>query len=488
MSTITLTCERMAYGPFAIAHMPDGKTVFVEGGAPGSSFEVELYKEKKSLAYARARALVDAGPHYRDAESWMLDGIREFRDATLFERGLDLWPWAHLSYEQQISEKRANIVWQLSRALKLNRTEVEALVEPVATTDKIWHYRNKCELVAQGSGKDFTLGVFSNQAQKVVPMDAYPLMNLPNPKLIKQLQGALKYISGSHTLGISRVGIRYSERTKDLEIALWTEPSAFPRAMVAKVLQEATGATSIVRVMQKGPKAARKISGVERLNGAGFWRETIAGNEMRLSAPSFFQVNTQAAELLIYTALSAVEKNDELEAMDLYCGAGTFTIPLVQKVGFVSAVESYGPSVRDLRRNLETLKLSNNCDVIGGDVAYEFPEDTDPTFIIVDPPAAGLDARVVAQLCKLQSLETLVYVSCDPATLARDLARFHESGQFNIKKVQPVDLFPQTYHCETVCVMSRVEGKYTRKPSNTAVFGQSGKFGIGQDERFSVTY
>lgn len=210
-----------------------------------------------------------------------------------------------------------------------------------------------------------------------------------------------------------------------------------------------------VRVMQKGPKAARKIAGVERLAGAGFWREKLLGNEMRLSAPSFFQVNTVAAEILIQTALSAVEKDDELEAMDLYCGAGTFTIPLAQKVGFVSAVESYGPSVRDLRRNLDALKLSEYCDVIGGDVAYEFPEECEPTFIIVDPPAAGLDARVVKQLADLPSLKTLVYISCDPSTLARDLARLTEGRRFQIQKIQPVDLFPQTYHCETVCILTR---------------------------------
>lgn len=105
---------------------------------------------------------------------------------------------------------------------------------------------------------------------------------------------------------------------------------------------DAVKATSIVRVMTKGPQKARRIVGVERLSGAGSWSELIGDEHMRVSAPSFFQVNTKGAEKLVELVLSALDVSDSDEAMDLYCGAGTFTLPLARRAGFVSAVESYG--------------------------------------------------------------------------------------------------------------------------------------------------
>ena len=138
--------------------------------------------------------------------------------------------------------------------------------------------------------------------------------------------------------------------------------------------------------------------------------------------------------------------------MDLYCGAGTFTLPLAERTSFVSAVESYGPAVRDLSRNLKDARLEN-VDAIGGDAGREFP-DTDADIIVVDPPRAGLAADVVHQLSE-QPARAIAYVSCDPATLARDIARFEEEGTFEAKKMQPVDLFPQSFHVETVTLLSR---------------------------------
>ena len=142
---------------------------------------------------------------------------------------------------------------------------------------------------------------------------------------------------------------------------------------------------------------------------------------MRVSAPSFFQVNTLGAEKLVELVMDALGPGEEDEAMDLYCGAGTFTLPLARRASFVSAVESYGPAVRDLRRNLESAGL-DNVDAVGGDAKREFP-DTDADLIVVDPPRAGLAEDVVRCLSD-QPARSIAYVSCDPATLARDLARF----------------------------------------------------------------
>ena len=151
--------------------------------------------------------------------------------------------------------------------------------------------------------------------------------------------------------------------------------------------------------------------------------------------------------------LSVLDVRDSDEAMNLYCGAGTFTLPLARRAGFVSAVESYGPAMHDLRRNLDDVGLTN-VDAIGGDAGRSFP-NTDADVIVVDPPRAGLAPDAVKQLSE-QSARAIAYVSCDPATLARDLRRCGDVGTFRPVSVTSVDLSPQTFHVENVCLMSRV--------------------------------
>jgi 23S rRNA (uracil1939-C5)-methyltransferase len=206
--------------------------------------------------------------------------------------------------------------------------------------------------------------------------------------------------------------------------------------------------------MTRGPEKARRIAGVERLSGTGSWHERILDEDMRLSAPSFFQVNTKGAEKLVELVLAGLAPAEDDVAMDLYSGAGTFTLPLARRCSYVAAVESYGPAVRDLRRNLESSGL-DDVDAVGGDADREFP-DEDADVIVVDPPRAGLAPHVVEQL-SATGARAIAYVSCDPATLARDLARFREAGTFEPVSVTPVDLFPQTFHVECVTILTRAQ-------------------------------
>ena len=289
--------------------------------------------------------------------------------------------------------------------------------------------------------------------RQIIRMDRCPLFEKKFPKVVKAVAGALAYLGNSRDLGLERVGIRASRRTGALEIALWTPTGGFPRAQVARVLADAVSdRAGVVRVMSKGEKKARRVSATEVLAGRSCWNEQIGEEEMLISAPSFFQVNTGAAEILIDLVLDALKPRPDELAMDLYCGAGTFTLPLARRADYVSAVESYGPAVRDLRRNLERAGL-DNVDVIGGDAVREFP-DADADVLVVDPPRAGLAPEAI-ELIAETSARDVAYVSCDPATLARDLKRFREQGIFSPVRATPVDLFPQTFHCETVVHLSR---------------------------------
>lgn len=435
-----LAIERMTYGPDAVAHTPEGKTVFVAGAIAGDVVEAEIVQDGKTFCKAKTTAILEPSSERVEC-SWPLASV------------LGAAPWAYMSYEAQLVAKRANVVDALARVGHFEAAE--QLVELCVAPGDSWHYRNKAELAFKRTGKQALLGMYDTTGATVIKVEDFPLLDVPakgaKSKLIKNVSGALSYLAASHALDIERVGMRTSSRTGELEIAIWTPTGAFPRAQAKRVLESA-GATSIVRVLTKGPAKARKVSNVERLSGAGSWSERICGGTMRLSAPSFFQVNTKGAEKLVELVLAALEPTQDDIAMDLYSGAGTFTLPLAERCNFVDAVESYGPAVRDLRRNLEANQL-NNVDAVGGDAGREFPDD-EADIIVVDPPRAGLDADVVRQLSE-QPARAIAYVSCDPATLARDLARFVEIGTFKPVRVTPVDLFPQTFHVETVTVLKR---------------------------------
>lgn len=435
-----LTIDTMTYGPDGLARAPEGKAVFVSGGLIGDTVEARIVEDGASFSRAVVDEVLEPSP-MREQASCPFVGV------------CGGCPWGGLSREAQLAAKEENLRSTLTRIAKFTSDEVATLVRPIRHAKDAWGYRNKIELAPVYEGGRFRLGMHGREADRVIKVDACPLFEPKHAKAVKAVAGALGYLGNSRDLQLERVGIRASRRTGALEVALWTPTGAFPRAQVARVLGDALRATSIVRVMSKGEKRARKVAGVEALAGEGSWTEKIGEETMRLSAPSFFQVNTKAAEILIDLVMEVLSPQPDELGIDLYCGAGTFTLPLARRCAFVSAVEAYGPAVRDLRRNLDVANLTN-VDVIGGDAVREFP-DEDADVLVVDPPRAGLAPDAI-DLIASTSARDVAYVSCDPATLARDLRRFVDEGTFRPVSATPVDLFPQTFHCETVCHLTRV--------------------------------
>ena len=434
-----LTIQAMTYGPDGLARTDEGKAVFVSGGLIGDTVEARVVEDGASFSRAVMKEVLEPSPDRVDAPCPFI-GI------------CGGCPWGNLAYEAQLAAKEENLRSTLARIGKFTAEEVAQLVRPIRHAKDAWGYRNKIELAPAHEGGRFRLGMHGRDPKRIVKVDSCPLFERKHAKAVKAVAGALGYLGNSRDLQLERVGLRSSRRTGALEVALWTPTGAFPRAQVARVLGDAVKATSIVRVMSKGEKKARRVAGVEALYGEGSWTEQIGEERMRLSAPSFFQVNTRAAEILIELVMDALRPGKHDFAMDLYCGAGTFTLPLARTCEYVSAVESYGPAVRDLRRNLEMANLGN-VDVIGGDAVREFP-DADADVLVVDPPRAGLAPEAI-ELIASTSARDVAYVSCDPATLARDLRRFVKDGTFWPVSATPVDLFPQTFHCETVVHLKR---------------------------------
>ncbi len=434
-----LTIESMMYGPDGLAHAEDGKAVFVAGGVTGDVVEAQIEGEGKTFARAKVTEVLEPSALRTQPPCPFVDICGGC-------------PWGNLSRKAQLAAKEENLRSTLKRIGKFSDEEIEQLVSPIRHTKDDWGYRNKIELAPTVQNGKFRLGMHGRDLQQIVHVDRCPLFEQKFPRAVKAVSGALSFLGNSRDLQLERVGIRASRRTRALEVALWTPTGGFPRGQVSHILNDALPATSVVRVMSKGEKRARRVSKVELLAGEGSWTEDIGDEKMRLSAPSFFQVNTKAAEILIELVMEDLAPQPDECAVDLYCGAGTFTLPLARRCAYVAAVEAYGPAVRDLRRNLESANLEN-VDVIGGDAVREFPEEGGDV-LVVDPPRAGLDEAAIGLIAG-SGARAVAYVSCDPATLARDLKRLRDEGTYRIQNITPVDLFPQTFHCETVVHLVR---------------------------------
>ena len=445
MITEEIVIHSLAYGGDGVGKLADGRTVFVAGTCPGDTVLAGVKESKERFARAVVEELLEASPERVTAPC---------QEACTGRCGG--CPWAHVAYEQQLFWKRRAVADALIRVAKIDEAAVEELVAPCIPSKKQWHYRNKVEFqVGQDVAGRFSLGAHA-AAGSVDPLASCHLAAKSMLKAPKALTGSLRYLQQGGELGIERVGLRFSARTGDVEVAVWTRTGRFPRAQAAKVLTDALPAKkpSIVRVLLKDDTKtkARKVTGVESLAGRGCWTEEIGGRVMRLTAPSFFQVNTPGAEELVRLVMEGLEPDGSDIALDLYSGAGTFTLPLAEASYDTVAVESAGSSVRDLRYNLEHNGL--DAEVIGGDVGRELPELGYADVAVVDPPRSGLAPEALKALLDTRA-RRIAYVSCDPTTLARDLKAVLADGRYRIYSVQPVDLFPQTFHVETVCILDR---------------------------------
>ncbi len=436
-----VTIERLSYGNAGIGHTGAGKTLFVEDAVPGDTVLVQIDEEKQRYASAHITEIVESSPH-------------RVQPPCPYVGECGGCPWQQVAYEAQLEAKRDNVVSALVRTAHLSEAHAQEVVSPCLADGRGFGYRNKIEFgAAFTEGKGFDLGFRKSSSHAFVTPDRCMIAHKEIERSAKALKGSLRFLQGKGDLGIFRVGIRHSTRTGDLELALWTKPGSFPRSLAARTLRDSFKASSIVRVVAEEGKA-RAVKQVEALYGKGSWEERLGPARYKTSAPSFFQVNTEQAEKLVDLVIEKLDLETGAVVADLYAGGGTFSIPLALTGCEVIAVESLASSVRDLRRNAESNGVS--LEVIGGDSARELPELGFLDALVVDPPRAGLAEGVAASIAATGP-NKLAYVSCDPSTWARDVVRLDESG-YSLREAVPVDLFPQSYHCEIVSLFERRGG------------------------------
>ncbi len=429
MHPIRVTIESLAHGGDGVSRLPDGRTVFVPYSCPGDEVAITVTEEHGRWARAQLHSIEMPSP----------DRVTPPCPYFTACGGCN---WQHIAYAAQTAAKRQTLVDALTRIGGLTAPDV---AETVASPTE-YGYRNKIELTAGPDGGR-TLGFLRARTNTVLAIDACPLLPKRAAKLPRSLSGALRFIASRGAEGIVRASVRVSS-SGEIAVDVWTRPGPFPRAAAARVISEAVGARTVTRTIMRDIEK-RDVSQVEVLSGSGAWHETVGGDRYAVSAPSFFQVNTAATVALREHALDMLAPDGTMRVADLYAGAGTFTLPITRAAGEVVAVEASRYALADLRENLDGASL--DADVVPGDAAYALKDLGHLDAALIDPPRSGISDKAM-QALESARIPRIVYVSCDPATLARDVSRLSAAG-YAARRFVPVDLFPQTYHLETIALL-----------------------------------
>ena len=424
----------------------DGQVVFVHGAIRGETCDVLVMKVLKNAAFGKIAALVEPSPARRtpDCPYYGRCGGCNFR---------------HMSYDEELWAKRARVQDALTRI-----GGAEVTVEEILGAEQPLHYRNKSIYPISPAGE---VGFYRARSHQVVDVE-HCLIQKPEADALAQ--AVRDYIARFRVepyneatgRGLLRhLYVRTSCRGESLACLL-VNGSRLPheQELVDMLRAAAPGVCGVV--LGENTRRGNAILGdrYRTLWGRDYLTDTLCGLELRLSVPSFYQVNHDQAQRLYEKALEYAGLTGRELAVDLYCGAGTITQVLARRARHVIGGEIVPEAIRDAEDSARRNGVEN-VEFLCGDASRLAAElrqrGLRPDVICVDPPRKGLAPDVVEAAASMEP-ERIVYVSCDPATLARDAARFAPLGYRPVRACA-VDLFPGTAHIETVCLLSKLQSK-----------------------------
>lgn len=453
---ITVEVEKFADRGKSIARV-DGYVVFIPGGVPGDRLRVRVGKAKRKYA-----------------EAYPIEVLEPSRDRILPEcpyfGTCGGCKWQHVSYEAQLEAKRRSV----QEALEHHGGFEGIVVLPTIGSDETYGYRNKMEFsfsaerwlttaeIESGEIFDtsFALGLHApGSFNKVVDIEECHLHPKVGNRLLNGIRdfvlenGWLPWHIRNHTGYLRHLVLRFAHATDDLMVNLVTSGDDANRMeQLGTYLQESfPEVTTFVNTINT--TVAQTAFGEETkiIFGSGVITERIGNQQFEIASNAFFQTNTSQAEKLFEIGAEYAELKPDDLVYDLYSGAGTISLFIADKVRHVVGIELIEEAVENARRNARANGV-DNVTFVTGDMMRIFNEELieeygRPDVLIVDPPRAGLHPKVVKQIGHLRP-ERFVYISCNPLTQAKDLEMLKET--YSIESVQPVDLFPHTYHVENV--------------------------------------
>jgi 23S rRNA (uracil1939-C5)-methyltransferase len=436
---LELTVDSLAFGGAGVARL-DGYVVFVADSIPGDVVRAEVLNSKRAYAHARTLEIV------RPSD--------ERREGLANHPGVG---WQVLAYERQLEIKQHLFEDSLRRIGKLSGFELE----PIVAAESQWRYRNKLEY-SFGSDADGRLvcgfhspGVWEEIVEVSDCLLASERGNAVRQQVVDwcRQQGLAPYDRRTGQGFLRNLVVREGRRTGQVQVRLVTAPGQLDEASLASALSGVDGL-----LWTRSSSVAETTAGgeTELLAGSDLLDERLGELRLRISSDAFFQTNTEMAERLYAVAAQYAEPHGLERLFDLYCGIGTIGLSLAPRVAEVWGLEIVERAVTDAIANARLNEIEN-ARFFAGDVRLALRELAAtagrPDILVVDPPRAGLSQKVVRRIIEAAP-RRVVYVSCNPTTLAPNAAQLTEAG-WALTRVTAVDMFPQTPHIECVALLER---------------------------------
>src|SRR5579864_5052053 len=446
--SIDVELTDLAYGGDAVGRY-EGRVLFVPGGIPGERVRVEVVEERRGHARAELLEILRPAPERVEPEFPLLT-----------DSGCH---WQHIAYPAQLTWK-AHIVRQL--LVRIGK-QPDALVHPtlgMPAGTSPWHYRNLAQFAVGPAGE---VGMRHTESHDIEDLEDFALFHPALDMVYQRIRSKLldyfgesigEMIQGFTLRGaIGAVGTANGApgavKAVPAVLSVQARPGSVieaPQQLAQELLTTAPGIVGVV-IERVGGRYGRVVAGQE------FLTDVVLGRRFRISADSFFQVNMVQTPVLAERAVGMLEPERSDVVLDGYSGVGLFSAFLAPRVSRVIAIESQPSAVMDARANA-TLNNQMNITTLEGTLErllgqlYYRRERVD--LVVVDPPRAGCHPKAIQALQSLAP-RTIVYVSCDPSTLARDIASLCSTDRYRLVYAQPLDMFPQTYHIESIALLAR---------------------------------
>ncbi len=421
-----------------------GMAIFVPNTAIGDRINARILKVNKTYAYAKIESLIEASPDRADP------------DCAVHTCGGCVY--RHISYEAELSTKEQSV-----RDAFMRIGGFDSEPEPIVGSPEVNRYRNKVQLpVSVSDGKAFC-GFFSPRSHRVVQVSDCLLQpeiftGICNVIIDYVNQNRISVYDEKTGRGLLRhIYLRKGFHTGEIMVCLicTKETKLFDR-MISVIVEKFPAIKTILLNINSADTNVILGGKDICLYGSGAIQDTMCGVTVDISPHSFYQVNTEAAENVYRTARDFLNPDGSETLLDLYCGIGTIGLSMAQDVKRLIGVEIIPAAIVNAERNAVVNDINNAKFIVGdaGTVAERLnSEGVKPDSVIVDPPRRGCDAKTLNAIVRM-SPKKLVYISCNPATCARDLSTLSKSG-YELKRYKPFDMFPRTAHVETVVLMSR---------------------------------
>lgn len=445
--TVTLTFEDLTHEGNGIAKI-DGYPLFVPNALPGEKALVKVVKVNKNFGYGKLLQV----------EKQSSERVEPPCNVYYKCGGCQL---QHMSYDMQLEMKRNQVKNVLRKIAHLD----DVSVLPTLGMRDPWHYRNKVQIPVGEKNGELITGFYQKRSHHIIEdMDTCVIQDEVNDRVVETVRriaerlGIQAYNEKQHSGVLRHIMVRTGRETNDIMIVIVTRTEKLPQQdkLIKELTETYPHVKSVVHNVNKERTNVILGKKTKVIWGDAYIYDTIGDIRFAISAKSFYQVNPQQTKVLYKKALEYANIGANDVVIDAYCGIGTISLFLARQAKKVYGIEIVPEAIHDAKMNAK-LNGITNVEFIVGEAEKVMPwwkaQGLQPDVIVVDPPRRGCEIDFLQAMIEMEP-KRIVYVSCNPSTLARDLKILDEGG-YETKEIQPVDMFPQTNHVEVIALIQR---------------------------------